>query len=38
MHGMGVRGSVEHASNGQLEQVTNHSVDSLDILFTMAKL
>ena len=37
MHGMGVRGTVEHATfcNGQLGQVTYHSVDSLDTLLPM---
>lgn len=37
MHGMGVRGTVEHATfcNGQLGQVTYHSVDVLDILLPM---
>ena len=40
MHGMGVLGSVEHATfcNGQFGQITNHSVDSLDISLPMVIL
>ena len=40
MHGIGVRGSMEHATlcNSQLGQVRNHSVDKLAILFLMGKL